>query len=173
MLHFFCFFFCSSPQNLTTYMAFNFAYTELHIDWLIIDLYCNIKWEIFQLHLLKEHKNIVPSMQTVDTHLKVFFTMVKKLDYINTIQLLRVDKNERDHYYFFKIHTIDSKTNNDVWICDWFQILFLGMFAVSRCVYVDMNSDVLIGHGMREYTSQFAIYWISEYTVNLPINCRK
>ena len=22
------------------------------------------------------------------------------------------------------------------------------MFAVSRCVYVDMNSDVLIGHGM-------------------------
>jgi hypothetical protein len=28
---------------------------------------------------------------------------------INTIQLFRVDKSERDHYYFFKIHTIDSK----------------------------------------------------------------
>jgi len=51
-------------------------------------------------------------MQTVDTpHLKVFFTMTKKLDYINTIQLLRVDKSERDHYYFFKIYTniIDRK----------------------------------------------------------------
>ena len=48
-------------------------------------------------------------MQTVDTHLKVFFTMAKKLDYINTMQLLRVDKSKRDHYYFFKIHTIDHR----------------------------------------------------------------
>jgi len=37
------------------------------------------------------------------------------------------------------------------------------MFVVSGCVVGDGNGDVLIIHGMREYTSQFGIYRISEY----------
>jgi hypothetical protein len=49
------------------------------------------------------------------------------------------------------------------WICDWFHILFSEMFVVSGCVVGDGHDDVLIIHGIREYTSKFGIYWISEY----------
>ena len=69
-------------------MVFDFAYTESHIDWLIIDLYCNIKWAIFQLHLLKEHKNSPPhancghSFKSVfhhgeETRLYKYYTIIK------------------------------------------------------------------------------------------------
>ena len=34
---------------------------------------------------------------------------------------------------------------------------------MSRCVHIDGNADVIIEHGLGEYTLQFVIYWISEY----------
>ena len=76
---------------------------------------------------------------------------------------IRIGKSERGHYYSLKFKQLTAKTNVSVWICDWYQILFLGTFVVSVWLHTDRNADVIIEHGLGEYTSQFAIYGISEY----------